>query len=79
MKELRITNCEKQIAKIEYYCGLTHIDDRGQEYCLKDTNGNYLDERGDIIDIDNIEWFSGETVKQAIDYWKQQLNILLNK
>ena len=78
MKELRITNCEKQISKIEYYCGLTYIDAMGQEYCLKDKNGNYLDESGDIIDIDNIEWF-GETVKQAIDYWKQQLNILLNK
>ena len=79
MDRISLNDCKFQIAQIEYQCGLSYIDERGQTFCIKDKNGNYLDMCGKIIDIDKIDWFNGETVKQALDFWNQQLNILLNK
>ena len=76
-KEELINNCKYQISQIEYHVGLSHTDEHGYISCTKDEHGNYLDENYKIIDINNMEWFDSKSVKEAIDYWKQELKELI--
>jgi hypothetical protein len=76
MKEARIQNCKFQISQAEYYSGLADVDEKGQASCTKDKNGNYLDDYGNIIDIDSIMFTEHTTLKEHLDYWKQELNRL---
>ena len=72
-----IYECRCQIFMIENNVELLDIDDHGNYLEPNiDEHGNYLDANNKIIDINNMKYYGGQSVKEALDYWKQKLQKL---